>query len=72
MSRPDMIGPDGEVRPLEDEDFKGFVRGRPPMLPQDRKRRVNLTLDAEVVEALKARGRMSTEANAILREQLGV
>jgi uncharacterized protein (DUF4415 family) len=67
-----MIGPDGEVRPLEDEDFKGFIRGRPPMLPEDRKQRVNLTLDADVVKALKERGRMSTEANAILRAELGI
>lgn len=68
----DLIGPDGEVRELTVEDFKGAIRGRPPMLPEDRKKRVQLTLDADVVKALKARGRMSTEANAILREQLGV
>lgn len=63
---------DPDNPPLDDDFFAHARRGRPP-LPEDvRKRRVNLMLDPDVVEKLKARGNMSAEANAILRRTLGV
>lgn len=66
------IGKDGEVRELDEGFFAKARRGRPPM-PQDaRKKRVNLMLDPDVIEGLKAKGNMSAEANEILREKLGL
>jgi uncharacterized protein (DUF4415 family) len=67
-----MIGPDGEVRELTTADLPYFKRGRPPMPSEQRKRRVNLMLAPDVIEALKARGAMSTEADKILRAALGL
>ena len=66
------IGEDGEVRELDDAWFKQAKRGRPPILEKLRKRRVNLMLSPDVIEALKARGAMSTEADKIFREALGL
>jgi uncharacterized protein (DUF4415 family) len=66
------IDEDGEVRELDEHFFANAKRGRPPMLAEDRKQRVNLTLPRDVVAALKARGAMSTEATRILREGLGL
>lgn len=66
------IDEDGEVRELDAAFFKNARRGRPPMPAQKRKQRVNLMLDPRVIEALKARGVMSAEANRILKEALGL
>lgn len=66
------IDKDGEVRELDDHFFANAKRGRPPMPPEQRKRRVNLMLAPDVIEALKARGAMSTEADKILRDALGL
>jgi len=66
------IGEDGEVRELDEHFFTNAKRGRPPMPSELRKRRVNLMLAPDVIEALKARGAMSTEADKILREALGL
>ena len=66
------IDDDGEVRELDAHFFKNARRGRPPLPKDTRKKRVNLMLDPAVVEALKARGVMSAEANRLLREALGL
>jgi len=66
------IDDDGEVRELDEEFFSRAKRGRPPMLPEERKRRVDLTLSPSVINALKERGNMSAAADKILREALGV
>ena len=66
------IDADGEVRELDDHFFRNARRGRPPMPSEDRKKRVNLMLDPQVIAALKARGVMSAEANRLLREALGL
>lgn len=66
------IGPDGEVRELDDYFFANAKRGRPQLPSEQRKKRVNLMLDPDVVEGLKAQGNMSAKANAILRKALGV
>lgn len=67
-----LIGSDGEVREITADDLKFARRGRPAMLDADKKRRVNLMLDPEVVDRLKMKGNMSAAANKILRETLGL
>ncbi len=71
-NRKPLIGADGEVREITSDDLKYARRGRPPLPDAQRKKRVNLMLDPEVVERLKAKGNMSAEANAVLREALGL
>ncbi|WP_308916136.1 BrnA antitoxin family protein [Jannaschia sp. LMIT008] len=63
---------DGEVRELDDAFFANAVRGRPPLPPASRKRRMNLMLDPDVIEGLRARGKMSAHVNALLRRDLGL
>lgn len=79
-----LIGPDGEVRPLEPSELKDFkpsdtvpelrrLRGRPPLRPEARKQRVTMYLDPDVVARLKEGGRgWQTRANEKLREVLGL
>lgn len=78
---------DGEVRELTEADFAHFRpthevpavmaaltrAGRPPLPPEQRKRRVTLHLDPDVVERLKEDGKgWQTRANAMLRRGLGL
>ncbi len=70
--RQPLIDADGEVREITLEDMKNARRGRPPLPAQRRKQRVNLMLEPKVIEALKARGVMSAEANRLLKEALGL
>lgn len=63
---------EGEVRELDEHFFKNARRGRPALPSEQRKRRVNLMLDPSVIEALKARGVMSAEANRLLKKALGL
>ena len=47
--------------------------GRPPLPPEDRKQRVTLYLDPDVLESLKQGGKgWQTRANAALRKALGL
>ncbi len=47
--------------------------GRPPLPEQDRKQRVTMYLDRDIVETLKKGGRgWQTRANASLRKALGL
>ena len=57
---------------LDEHFFANAKRGRPPLPPQQRKRRVNLMLAPDVIAALKARGAMSTEVDKLLRKALGL
>lgn len=66
------IDDDGEVRELDEYFFANAKRGRPPMPSEQRKKRVNLTLAPDVIAALKERGPMSTVADTLLREALGL
>jgi uncharacterized protein (DUF4415 family) len=82
-----LIDDDGEVRELTAEDFALFRpaadfpelvevlrrQGRPALPPEERKRRVTLHLDPDVLERLKADGKgWQTRANAALRRALGL
>lgn len=70
--RRSYIMEDGEARELDEAFFREAKRGRPQLPSEQRKKRVNLMLDPDVVEGLKAQGNMSAKANAILRKALGV
>ena len=63
---------DPDNPPLDEMFFSRARRGRPPLPDAVKKRRVNLMLDPDVIEKLKAKGNMSAEANAVLREALGI
>ena len=66
------IDDDGEVRELDTHFFKHAKRGRPAMPNGTQKQRVNLMLDPDVIEALKAKENMSGHVNAVLRNALGL
>ncbi|WP_420024750.1 BrnA antitoxin family protein (plasmid) [Cereibacter azotoformans] len=68
-----FIDDDGEVSELTDAFFRNATRGRPPMPPEQRKQRVNVMLDPDVVARLKEGGKgWQTRLNATLREALGL
>ena len=82
-----LIDEDGEVRELTVEDFALFKptaeipelvallrrQGRPALPEADRKTRVTLYLDPDVLARLKADGKgWQTRANAALRRVLGL
>lgn len=48
MADESRIGADGEVRDLDNGFFAKARRGRPPMLPTERKVRMNLVIDLEL------------------------
>lgn len=81
-----LIDADGEVRELTEADRARFLpsteipelaevirRGRPPLPQAERKQRVTMYLDRDLIEALKADGRgWQTRANALLRKAAGL
>ena len=82
-----LIDDDGEVRELTAEDFALFKptsgvpelvellrrQGRSPLPEEDRKTRVTLYLDPDVLARLRADGKgWQTRANAALRRALGL
>ena len=82
-----LIDDDGEVRELTAEDFALFKptadipelvehlrrQGRPALPEGDRKTRVSLYLDPDVLARLRADGKgWQTRANAALRRALGL
>lgn len=63
----------GETRELDEGFFSRARRGRPPLPEEERKQRVHIMLDRDVVDRLKADGKgWQTRANAKLREALGL
>ena len=66
------IGPDGEVRELDDRFFREAKRGRPELPSEKRKQRVNVMLDPDVAERLRREENMSATTNAALRKALGL
>ncbi|SPJ25454.1 hypothetical protein [Palleronia abyssalis] len=66
------IGDDGEVRDLDEHFFREAKRGRPPMHPDQRKKRVNLMLAPDVVAALDREKNKSEAVNEALRTYLGL
>lgn len=80
------IDPDGSAVALDAEWFarakpsteipelaEVIRRGRPPLPQDERKQRVTMYLDRDLIEALKADGRgWQTRANALLRKAAGL
>jgi uncharacterized protein (DUF4415 family) len=67
------ISPEGDAFELDEAWFRRARRGRPPMLPSQRKRQVTINLDPDVVEAAKAGGAgWQTRINAALRRHFGL
>lgn len=72
MSKP-LIGNDGEVGELPQGFFQKATRGRPALPAEQRKQRVNVMLDPDVIERLKRDGKgWQTRLNATLRQALGL
>ena len=62
---------DPDNPPWTDADFARARPGRPPLPLQQRKKRVTLSLDPDILAALKKDGRgWQTRANAALRKAL--
>jgi hypothetical protein len=68
--RDDLIDDDGEVRELGDAFFARAKRGRPPMLPGERKVRMNLMIDADVARGLQDVENKSAFVSAAVRKAL--
>ncbi len=69
MKKP-YISRDGEVRELDQEFFAKARRGRPVLPASARKRRVNVMLDPDVADRLKALPNASAYVNDLLRKKL--
>lgn len=63
---------DGEVGELDATWFAQARMGRSPLPPGARKQRINLMLDPDVNERLRAEKGMSGRVNALLRLELGL
>lgn len=68
--RENLIGADGEVRELDEKFFATARRGRPPMLPGERKVRMNLMIDAQLAERLAGVDNKSAFVNDAIRKAL--
>ncbi|NOX73021.1 MAG: BrnA antitoxin family protein [Alphaproteobacteria bacterium] len=67
------IDENGDARELDEYFFKHAKRGRPPMPSEQRKQRVNIMLDPDIIARLKEGGKgWQTRLNATLREALGL
>lgn len=63
---------DPDNPPLDDDFFQTARRGRPTLAPDARKKRVNVTLDQELVDKARAKGiNLSARVNELLRKELG-
>ena len=68
--REPYIGTDGEVRNLDDVFFARAKRGRPPMLPAERKVRMNLMIDPDLARELEQLDNKSAFVNEAIRKAL--
>ncbi len=68
--REPYIGGDGEVGDLGDAYFATARRGRPPMLPAERKVRMNLMIDPDLARELDQLGNKSAFVNDAIRKAL--
>ena len=67
------IGADGEVRELDDNFFANAKVGRPPLPSEQRKQKISIMLDPDIIDRLKSDGKgWQTRANALLRKALAL
>lgn len=63
---------DPDNPPLDDDFFERARRGRPALAAADKKKRVNVTLDQELIDKARAKGiNLSARVNELLRQDLG-
>jgi len=73
MTQKTYIDDKGEAKSLDPAFFKKARRGRPSMEEAERKQRVTIMLDREVIDYFKKDGRgWQTRANAALRKAAGI
>lgn len=65
-----LIDSDGEVGDLGDSFFATARRGRPALLPGDKKVRMNLMIDADIAAKLNEVGNKSAFVTEALRKAL--
>ncbi len=71
--RRSYIDENGDALELDEEFFATAKRGRPPLSDEEKKKRVSIMLDPDVLSRLKADGKgWQTRANALLRDALGL
>ncbi len=70
MEHDRLIGEDGEVTELDAGFFARAKRGRPAMLPEERKVRVNVMIDADLADRLNAVSNKSAFVNAAIRDAI--
>ncbi|MEM8970871.1 MAG: BrnA antitoxin family protein [Pseudomonadota bacterium] len=71
--RRSYIDENGDALELDEHFFKTATRGRPPLPEDEKKKRVSIMLDQDVLRSLKADGKgWQTRANALLRDALGL
>lgn len=63
-----LIGKDGEVGDLSEGFFAAARRGRPALLPGEKKVRMNLMIDADVAARLNEVGNKSAFVTEALRK----
>lgn len=62
----------GDVTELGDIFFAKAKRGRPTLRPEQRKQLVNVMLDPDVADRLRADGDISARVNEAMRKELGL
>lgn len=74
MPRPkSYIDESGDALELDEAFFKTAVRGRPRLPEGEKKKRVSIMLDQDVIARLKSGGKgWQTRANALLRKALNL
>ena len=68
--REPYIGADGEVRELDEAFFARAKRGRPPMLPDQKKVRMNLMIEPDLARELDRFVNKSAFVNEAIRKAL--
>jgi hypothetical protein len=71
MKRKSYITPEGDATELDDAWAKQAKRGRPAMLPGERKVRQNFMIDPEIAAKLDEIENKSAFVNEALRKALG-
>ncbi|MGC6484953.1 MAG: BrnA antitoxin family protein [Candidatus Puniceispirillales bacterium] len=69
MTKKSYIDDNGEVMELDEQWFKEASFGRPPLPPEERKERITIRLDKDIVEDYRATGKgWQSRLNADLRK----
>lgn len=73
MTKKSYVDEEGEARELDEQFFRGAIRGRPPFLPEARKVKTTIMFDPGVLAFFKKDGKgWQTRVNAALRKAAGL